>query len=88
MKKQEWQEILESEMILLRGKAVELGQDEMLNEFYSQEIERLESFAPSDDVGYKEEMSELFNSFQGYYKYEKQAHFSSLAMFENLELEG
>ncbi|MCP3674193.1 MAG: hypothetical protein GY829_06945 [Gammaproteobacteria bacterium] len=83
MNKAEWTKLLESQIELLRKKAVEIGQDRMIDLFYSEEKERLDLFNNSEDVGHKHELEELFNIFQGYYLYENNVSFSKMAMFEN-----
>ncbi len=83
MNKAEWTKLLESQIELLRKKAVEIGQDRMIDLFYREEKERLDLFNSSEDVGNKHEMAEVFNIFQGCYLYENNASFSKMAMFEN-----
>lgn len=82
MKKQEWKEVLETQIEKLKESAVEQGQEAMINAFYEQELERVNLFNEDETVGHKEQMIELFDSFQGHYKYENNAYFSPMAMFE------
>jgi hypothetical protein len=80
MIKSEWLDMLDTQIEKLRNDAVELGQNAMLDNFYEQENERLDFFNRTEDVGHPEEMKQLFNDFQGYYKYVFNTHFTSLSM--------
>jgi hypothetical protein len=80
MIKSQWTKLLEQQIELLKKDTVEQAQEEMVDAFYTDESARLELFSNNERVGYKEELSELFDRFQGNYKYEKQIHFSTMAM--------
>lgn len=82
MKKSEYKELVETSIDALKAKTVEQGQDEMLDAFLESELERISLFNNDETVGYKEELEENFNSFQGYYKYENNAYFSVMSLFE------
>jgi hypothetical protein len=81
MKKTEYKAMVETSIEALKAKTVEKGQDAMLDAFLESELERISLFNDDETVGYKEELEEIFNSFQGFYKYEHNAHFSTMALF-------
>ena len=82
MNKAEWIELLEKEAKSLKETSCEAAQEKMINFFYDQEMERMNCFNAGEDVGYKEEMQELFSNYQGHYSYETGANFSTMALFE------
>ena len=63
----------------LRDQAVEIGQDRMLDQYYYQELDRLELF-DAKETFFKEVVIGEFNHFQGYYRYENNVQFTSLEM--------
>ena len=82
MNKLEWEQLLAGTVEELKAKTWEDAQDKMLDAFLEDELNRLELFDDSDNVGFKENMKELFNSFQGHYSYENNSNFTKLAFFE------
>jgi len=82
MIKSEWVKLLENEVALLKTKSFEAAQDKMIEFFYDQETERMNCFNTGEDVGYKEEMQNLFSRYQGNYAYEHNVHFTTMALFE------
>jgi hypothetical protein len=80
MIKSEWLDMLDTQIEKLRNDAVELGQNAMLDNFYEQENQRVDLFNRTEDIGHPGEMKQLFNDFQGYYKYVFNTHFTSLSM--------
>lgn len=80
MKKPEWKELVESRIEALKNDVAEIGQEEMLQAFLEGELERLDLFSNSETVGYKEELEDLFNRFQGHYQYENSTHFTVMSI--------
>lgn len=81
MNKQEYKHLLFTVIESAKEKTAEKGQDEMLDSFYDDEIERLFLF-DDDEKFHKEELEVLFNSFQGFYKYENNSNFSTIDLFD------
>jgi len=77
MNKQEWVEFLDKEIAILKANSSGKVQDNMINAFYVSELDRLEYWY-DDEVGYKIDLLDDFNSFQHNYEYKNQVHFTRL----------
>ncbi|MBL4590770.1 MAG: hypothetical protein JKY96_02300 [Phycisphaerales bacterium] len=81
MNKMEWVESLYVEIERLKSDSWERQQEDMIDAFCDQEMQRMLCFDDNELVGYKEELPELFNRYQSHYAYEKQIHFTHMGIF-------
>lgn len=78
MNKQEWKKELNKMVAEAESRSSETAQSKMLKSFKKDELKRLELFNETENVGYKENLIELAEHYQGSWSYEHNANLTPI----------